>query len=340
MTVSVANRLYRLESASELERLVLSLIDGGPQWLDWAARDPTHHYHFRDATNLVAGVQSGLHGTPMVLLPGLGLSVSPVKLMTLGVADLRKLARAESGAIPPPVEILNGHDLACAADFAQIPAFLMALDVAGASVFQAQSLTDLLVLSKLLRDVDAMAPLTIEAAHFAVANANGIAEFGDYVRFHLDFARALKLDAATPRDRTAAIEAAVHALLPAVFGTLDGPEVDGLVAPWEVDAAIREWLQMGRQIGFARASLAIQQIVADGSYAGQSGNELAKLVQVFCGRVQLLLNAAKIGAGRMGQDGATCTFAVAADGYAADIELSPAGRITISRFGRQAAQRG
>lgn len=336
MTVSVANRLYQRQSASEIARLVLAFIDGGVAWLEWATQDPTHHYHFRDEAEMVAGVQSGLHGTPILLLPRLGLSVGPVKLLAIGAADLRRLARAESGAIPPPVDLLNSHDLACGAEFEQIPLLLTALGVAGAPVFQTRSLTDSVQLLKLLRGVDAMAPLTGEATRFALANANAIPEFGDYLRFYIDCVRALDLGAAKPDTRAAAIEAAVATLLPAVFGALDGPEVDGLVPPREVEAVIREWLMKGRQVGFARASLAVQQIVANGGYAGQSGGELAKLVQLFVARAQRLLSAAKVGPGRLAQDGATCTVAFAANGDTADVEISSAGRITISRFGGRA----
>ncbi|UYY59379.1 hypothetical protein [Sphingomonas sp. S2-65] len=338
MTVSVASRLYRPAGLSEVGRLVLGFIDGGAQWLDWAMTDPQARYHFNDESALVAGVQSGLHGTPYLILHRLQLMVSPVKLMTMSVADLRTLARAEAGtdAAPSPANvavILQAHGLASQADLRRSGMLTDSLRVADAAALQGQGLDAQLALLELEREVGLpTGGLAVEAASFAAARAQNPFEFADYFRACRS-AWSVLPTMPTAEERAAAIAAAIDTLMPRTFAAIDCPSVEGLVAPWEVSAAISEWLLMGRQIGFARSSLAIQQIITNGGYTGQTGREADALVRNYLARAQVLLNTAEVGQGRLGQDGATCLFHVEARGDQADIELGPSGIITLRRFG-------
>lgn len=338
MTVSVASRLYRPAGLSDVGRLVLGFIDGGAEWLDWAMADVQARYQFKDESALVAGIQAGLHGTPFLLMPRLGLMVSPVKLMTMSVADLRTLARAEGNVAPAPAysdvtAILQAHSLVRQGELAQGTALTGALRVSDAPVLQAPGLDAQLALLALEREVGMPnAGMPAEAASFAAARAQNVYEFVDYYRACLAYWAVLP-KTATATDRAAAMGSAVDTLMPLTFAALDCPSVEGLVAPWEVNAAISEWLLMGRQIGFARSSLAIQQIVSNGGYNGQTGRDAVALVRAYLARAQLLLNAAEVGQGTLGQDGATCLFHVESGGDQADIELGPTGIITLRRFG-------
>ncbi|MEI9926888.1 MAG: hypothetical protein WDN44_03250 [Sphingomonas sp.] len=290
MTVSVANQLYRPSGLSEQGRLVLSLIDGGIQWLDWAMQDQQARYQFSDEGALVAGVQAGLHASRLLLLPRTGLAVSPVKLMTLSTADLRTLAQAETGdpaRAADAAPVLAAQGLVTHDNLAAVPVFLQNLQVADAPLFQAMGLDDRFPVLALRNDPDYTAPigspLPREAAAFAVAQARTPQEFVDYYRVYLRRA-ALGTPADTPEQRAARAQQALDTLLPLSFGALDAPGVDGLVPPWEVVAAIREWLLTGRQIGFSRASLVVQQVVANAGYADQAGDDAAALVRDYLAR--------------------------------------------------------
>lgn len=339
MTVSVASRLYRPAGLSEVGRLVLGFIDGGPQWLDLAMTDQQARYHFKDESALVAAVQIGVHGTPFLLMHRLALMVSPIKLMTMSVADLRTLARVEAGLDPAPAPaelaaILRAHGLATQADLARAAALPAALGVADAPVFQAMGLDAQLMLLALQNDAGIpTGGLNGEAASFAAARAQSPAEFTDYYRACLAYWAAVLPAPNTAEQRASAATSAIDTLMPLTFNALDCPSVEGLVAPWEVNAAISEWLLMNRQIGFASSSLAVQQIIANGGYTGQTGSDAAVLVRNYLGRAQLLLNATEVGQGLLGQDGATCLFHIASGGEQADIELGSTGIITLRRFG-------
>ena len=175
MTVSIANRIVSSPAGiSELGRLALGFVDGGTQWLDWAIHDAGARYHFADESAFLAGVQTGLHGSPFALLPTLGLMVSPVKLMTISAADLRTLATAEAGgkgaSVPAQVKrILRAHGLVTQADLAGVQPFLDGLKVAAAPVFHGTGFGDRLALLELISaDRKAPAALQAEAAAFAV----------------------------------------------------------------------------------------------------------------------------------------------------------------------------
>jgi hypothetical protein len=336
MTISVAGRQILPGTLSEQGRLVIALIDGGRQWLDWATASPTHRYEFGDTAELVAAVQAGLHGTPISFLSDVGLQISPLKLMTMEVEDLRTLAKGQGGFAPALAAVLERHHLVSQADFALIRAFLNALGVDGEPILQARSLTDLSLLLILQREVDVTDPLTAEAVRFALSNAGSVAEFVDYLRFYLDYAKTSGHSAATPVARAAAALAAVQRLLPLAFPALDSLEVQGFPPPQQVHAAIRDWLSPSRQLGFARASRVIQQFVADGSYTGQREQEAVQLFQAFLRRTQSVLGTAEAGVARVAQDGLTYSFTLTANEDSVEVEVAAAGRVTIAGFGRLA----
>jgi len=336
MTISVAKRLYRPAGLSEVGNLVVTLIDGGQQWLDWAMRDAKARYHFSDESALVDGIQTGLHGAALVLLPVTGLLVGPVKLMTLAAADLRVLLKAESGATVDPDQIqaiYKAHDLLPQSSFASARSMLANLGVADAPLFQSPCFDGWRALAGLSDEWKGeFGAAAREAAAFGVDKARTPSEFCDYYRTYLDCARVLALSGSSSQARGAAADAALEQLLPLSFALLDCPKVDGLVAPLEVSAAISEWLFMGRQIGFARASLVVQQVVAHGGYRGQTGMELMTLVRDYVTQAQFLLNANELGRGLLGQDGASCRFSITQGTERAVIELTRLGLITLRSF--------
>ncbi|RQP21900.1 hypothetical protein [Piscinibacter terrae] len=341
MTVSVAGRpIQDANAMSPLGRLALAFIDGGPEWLSWAIADLTARYEFPDETTLVGQVQSGLHASRFALLPRLELMVSPIKLMTLGLADLRMLAKAEGGddsavAAAQVTRVLSDHQLATRGDLAAGQALLSELGLAASPLFQAMDFEDHLALWQLAR----MAPppeetapaLRQEAADFAAAQARTPLEFCDYCNVYLDLGTPLA--DASPAQRSQAATGALQTLLPLMFGVLDCPQIDGLPSPSEVDQAVSNWLARGRQIGFARLSQAVQQIVRHTSFQGQSGDAAQKAVRLYLQSAQAFLAANRPVQGRLGQDGATCLFALEAGSLRAELHVGPGGVISLRDFG-------
>jgi hypothetical protein len=339
MTVVIANQaITRASQLTEPTRLALSFVDGGIEWLDWACHTATTRYHYEDETRFLDGVQQGLHASPFALLPRLGLLLSPVKLLTLGLADVRVLALAESGDDSPAVAtrlraILAAHRIVTQDDLRAGTAFLEQLGVRTAPLFQAIGMADGMVLAQ-LPALDAPAEWLREAAGFAVRHARTIPEYGDLFRLHLDRAAQLG-DGATARERDEAADTALATLLPLLYGALDCPQVSGLVSPAAVRAVVGEWIASGRGLGFARLTLGAQQIVRHGGYHGETNPEARVVVDTYLRAATGFLGEHPVGHGVMGQDGATCAFPIESEKQHAVLRLGRDGVISLVAFGRK-----
>ncbi|AEA62621.1 conserved hypothetical protein [Burkholderia gladioli] len=357
MTVSVGGKPIPLSDAlSEAGRLALAFVDGGLEWLAWAVVAPGMRYDFADETQLVSTVQQGLHASPFTLLPQLGLMVSPVKLLTMSPADLRTLGAAETGDGSAVVaaqvrQILASHQLVTRDEVVAGVSLLGELGVVTAPLFQAVNFDESLALSALIHlpyptqgaasgatqaggmpTVPQAPALLQEAAAFAVAQARTVHEYCDYYRLYLDRAEQLG-DGATPQQRESAATAAMQALLPTLFGALDCPQVNQPAGPADVAGAVRAWLARGRMIGFARLSHGVLQIVRHTRYKDETGDVARRIVDAYLHSAQAFLAAHRVERGRMGQDGATCSFPIDDTQLRAELQLSSQGVISLTDFG-------
>ncbi|KQQ82206.1 hypothetical protein ASF73_20315 [Xanthomonas sp. Leaf131] len=341
MSVSIAGRLISMPTMlSTLGRQCLAFIDGGTQWLAWAIQSPGVRYDFPDESSLLDEVQQGLHGSRLTLLPQLELKVSPVKLMTLSPNDLSVLAQAEAGETGSTVtaqlqRIFCDNALYTATDLAVGRSLLTQLKVDGAAVFQSLDFEESLALRQLAADVQPanLTPaLQQEAAVFAVEQARTPLEFCDYYRFYL----ACTATIAAVDERAHAAASALQTLLPLLFTTLECPQVQGPPSPNEIGHAVADWLARGRQIGFARLSLAAQQIVQHTRYQGNGGGDAANdAIRLYLQSAQAFLAANRPSRGVLGQDGNSCVFAMQNDSLAVLLQVN-GGVISLRDFGAAA----
>jgi hypothetical protein len=344
MTLTVAKRLIQdATSLSPLGRMTLGFIDGGTEWLAWAVAHTASRYDVADETVLMAEVQHGLHASRFTLLPRLQLMVSPVKLMTLGFANLRTLARAESGNTSSVVEaqvrrILADHGLLTQADLAAGTSFLVELGVAGAPVFQAMGFHERMAIYGLLHlgeGPDAYTPaLRREAASFSVQQARTPQEFCDYYQLYLQpLANGTAAADATQRDAQAT--RTMQALLPLLFGALDCPQVGELASPDQVSRTVGQWLASGKQIGFARLSQGVQQVVRHSAYKNETGEAARRVLELYLQAARSFVASTRPQRPRMGQDGASSTFTLDAGNQQALLHVDAAGVVSLSGFARK-----
>ena len=341
MTVTVASRLVQNPAAlSELGRLALAFIDGGPEWLAWAIATPTAQYSFADESTLLAQVQQGLHSSRFAFLPTLQAMISPVKLLTLGMADLRTLGQAEAGDTSAPIEaqikrIFTNHHLLTSSDFAQGTAFLQTLGVNQAALFQFMTFEDQVALYQVAAQPNGQTAIPeTEAAQFAVSQARTVLEFVDYYQFYLRYCSRLPT-ATTAAQRGTQASSALMVLLPLLFGALDAPQVPGLVSPAEVANAVTVWVRNGRQIGFSRLSEGTAQIAQNTVFLSETGDAARALVQSYIAGAQALIVAQPVKQGMLGQDGASCLFPIRSGDQQATLLLGPTGLITLRSYGLQ-----
>jgi hypothetical protein len=231
--------------------------------------------------------------------------------------------------------VLSDHQLATGSDLAAGRALLSDLGLAASPLFQALDFEDHLALWQLARTSlpsEETAPtLHQEAADFAAAQARTPLEFCDYCSVYFDMSTPLADASAAQRSQAAT--GALQTLLPLLFGALDCPQIDGLPSPSEVDLAVSNWLARGKQIGFARLSQAVQQIVRHTSFQGDGGDAAQKAVRLYLQSAQAFLAANRPAQGRLGQDGATCLFTLEAGSLRGELHVGPGGVISLRDFG-------
>lgn len=296
---------------------VLPFIDGGQYWLQWAIDSHEHRYMFADEGMMLDGVQQGLHGSRMTWLPNAGLQVSPIKLLSLHNDELDALRQLEMGPSSSLLSnevqsILVRHNLLGNKELGAYRPFLVAVGVGDAPLLQQLDFRESLALYQLAHEQGGHGQPTEvqgEAARFALLHARRPIEFADYFRFYLRAhppggSSELRIERATH---------ALQTLLPMLFGYLDGPQLPALPSPDQVRAAVAETLAAKRQIGYARISLAAQQVALflnEGSGMPMDGERLREAARRQLRSAQLFLDNHPVSHGQLGQDGASLLFAI------------------------------
>lgn len=335
MTVSVAGQvLPRRPILSPRGEQVLGLIGSGRDWLDWASSDSRAYYHFRDEPALLAGIQSGLHVSRLLLLGSIDLLLGIEKLMSLDDADLRILAAAANGQGGVTVssqvpEVLARNRLLTLAELAQATTLLGELGVGGDALFQCMSLHDQLAIMALIPASEGKADtLRQQAAAFALGFSGTPPEFADHYCAYLELAAAA--DPPWPSD--AECDAAIRELRNALFPTLDCPRVEPGASAQDVSAAIEEWQMMSRGLGFARLSLGLRETVAHGGWRPQDAGQSKAIVSRYFAAAQAAVARGNLELVGIGQDGSSSTFRRLSDSGEARIQLGADGIITLSSF--------
>lgn len=341
MTIMIDARIVNQRGTlSEHCRLAASFIDGGTAWIDWAVHSHDKHYTFRDEAALLVALQQGLHGSRLVMLRRLGLFIASDRLAVLNAADLRLLARAETGSLPSASDIgarqlIANQALVTSADMKTLDTWLSAFGIADAVVFQSQDFSDRLALYELSQEplpASATPELAQEAAHFAIEQGNTTLEFCDYYRFYIDVADTQ----AAPAKRAEVAYYMLSALLPLLFDHLDAPQIEGEHSPASIDALLRDTLASGRRIGFTRLSLAVQQ-VARYARGTDVGRDMRQTVEFFMAYAQKFLAHHRVSQGVVGQDG-SMSFPIQDETATAILRLSN-DTVSLDSFGERPARR-
>lgn len=318
MSVFIAGRsIPQANQISQSCRLVLQFIDGGKDWLKWAIESHEHRYAFSDEGTMLDGVQQGLHGSRMTWLPRLGLQVGPIKLLSLGSSDLTALSHVEFEdetrlSHSEAQGVLARHRMLTNTELGASRAFLASIGAADAPLLQQLDFRESVALHQLAGEVgmsttgrDDLA----DAASFALLHARRPIEFADYFRFY----QRVSAGGGSREHRLTGATRALQRVLPILFGFLDGPQLPQLPSPEQVREAIAASLAANRQIGYARISLAAQQIAAcfdndpdlllDDSRLREAARWQLRDAQEF-------LNEHPVSRGQLGQDGASVQFAI------------------------------
>lgn len=319
MTLFVADRsISHPRLLSERCRRVVHLIDEADAWLQWAIGNQDHRYYFADEPRLLDGLQKGLHGSDLAWLPRVGLQVSPSKLLSLGANDLDALYRLEQGedgsALAGQVaSVLSRHALLTNAMLKSSQSFLSAIGAGDAPLLQQLDLRGSVALWHLAAEYGAAADGSgphAEAAGFALQHARHPLEFCDYYRFYLH----VEHPDGSAGQRLANATRSLNALRPLWFDTLDAPQVQHLPSLQEARQIIDMTLAACQQIGFARISLAVQQVAPILRGLALEEPTIHAASRQLLRDVHAVLRTYPLQHGQLGQDGTSMRFPIEAPG--------------------------
>jgi hypothetical protein len=349
MTIVIAgNILQKSDGLSEPARQALSFIDGGQQWLAWAMASPTIFHETADETTFLTDVQHGLHASPMTFLPRLGLSVSPVKLLSLGSDNMRTLMQAEDGDTSTAVllkvqQILNDHGLLGGDKLRRSCDFLEEIGVASSPLFQMMDFNDRVAVHSLATSESNQAignskQSRQEAAAFAVQQARTVIEFCDYYQVYLAYLKKTNVFGGSASERNQLCSQAMQTVLPLAFSALECPRLpDRLPSPDEVERRLRDWLVRGRRLGFSRLSQAVLQIVTQTNFSTETGNDARRLFELYFNGAQSFLTTVRFHECLLGQDGENVTFSLQSATQRAVLNVSANRTLSLHSFGNLSA---
>ncbi|WP_164137626.1 hypothetical protein [Stenotrophomonas maltophilia] len=318
MSVFIAGRsIPQANLLSQSCRQVLQFIDGGEHWLKWATGSHEHLYDFSDEGTMLDGVQQGLHGSRMTWLPRLGLQIGPIKLLSLGNNDLSALRHMEFDdetrlSHSEAQGVLARHRLLTNTELGASRPFLASIGAADAPLLQQLDFRESVALHQLAGEVgmsitgrDDLA----DAASFALLHARRPIEFADYFRFY----QRVSAGGGNREHRLTRATRALQQVLPILFDFLDGPQLPQLPSPQQVREALAASLAANRRIGYARISLAAQQMAAcfdNDPDLLQDDSRLREAARWQLRDAQEFLNEHPVSRGQLGQDGASVQFAI------------------------------
>ena len=326
-------------------QLVLSLIPGGQEWLDWAIVEPRETFRFPNNAALVEGIQIGLHGSPLMLISSLGLLVSPKKLLALPedvLAAVQKWQEDGEGSESQKkafIRVLNGYEIYPQEDLQVVLKFLDEYQLLSKPVFQTISLMDQILMMQFIdADRGLQMDLLAEAAKFGVSKANNPREFIDYTELLLTVAADLGLSGSKKPTkaqkaklwRTA--EGVLAEMIPHLPGFLRGLSFVEAPSPGELEMELVQWIGSGQILGFQTLSSAANQVYQHADFSDENGKDVRKAIDEYMAEASTFLTSNRPDPGKMMQNGSTWFYKVEGEGGEAVLWLSVSGCLTLKSF--------
>lgn len=341
--ITIAGQTLRhVEELTSKTQTLLALIDGAERWLAWAIPASTY-FRFADEATLADGVQRGLHGDALILLPRLCLLVHPRKLWTLKEEQLNQLLAYEGDDEDNQVlatslqSVLNDAGIFTQQNLASGRQFLEQIGKAQSPLFQSLSLADQIALMELVKAPPTSLALDrtaqAGAATFASESAQTPREFADYYAFFFEVAQRsapgdASLDALTTarnlRDR----------LADSVQALLSCPVVARAPSTVDMYALVNQWVDQQQLIGFSTVASALRQLAISGPLPGTGEDDRAYNVRLraFTESVQQFLKYTEPSARTLSQDGLTHAYTLDAKSASARLDRSRDGWVTLGGY--------
>ena len=332
-----------LSELSEKSQTILQMIESGSKWFEWTAKQEDQGYTFSSESEFLEGVQSGLHGSSLMLISKPDLLVNPVRLLGLSIEELTLLKAKQESEKSNKVEslqvhkILSGNGLRIKSELAIGFDFLKQIGVSDATILQAMSLGDLVDLFDMVDESSSSSSLNSsiqkEGAKFALAIAQNPGEFIDLYKFYITVGDKLGTTATKPAKRKVLAEQYVQDIVECLFDAGLSPIVEPGISPIELRAAIQNWIDGGRYVGFRSVSRGALQVMKNSRLCepGQTLNT-RNVVEEYLTRSQNFLKSYEASPMKLTQDGLVGVYQLNEKEASATLEVTQQGYLTLARY--------
>lgn len=322
--------------------IILKLIQGGDDWMSWAATSTSSFYQFADEAELLQGIQTGLHNANLLLLPTSATLLNLVKLFELSEEELKALLAVETAAEANSVagmntkKALTSHSLWSQSELVIGDEFLRQVGVDQRPVFQAMTLADRIALFELVNgaatEIGLNQMIQREAASFSVNSARSPLEFADYYQFYISTIQDSDPQAADAGKRARLAESSAESLQPLLYDLLRCPWIRGNPSPNEVSSILQSWIASGSRLGFARLSSALYQLNQNAALRGATGEAAQKIISDYIDQLQKAIVLQQPSSVNLSQDGRERYYQYSLRSVVAELCLSAEGYLTLSNL--------
>jgi len=346
--ITLAGQTVRaIDSLSQSAVTVLGFIKNGNEWFDWALKQGDQHYSFVNESQLIEGIQYGLHGNNLLFIPKPGLIVNPSRLLELSADDIKLLSNEITPQGDNTVADLNtskmlaNNQLRVKSDLDVGTEFLEQVKVAQSTIFQAMSLNDLIMLFDMVNEASSSVSLNTasqkEAAAYAVANAQSADEFIDLYEFYITLLGRLNNSPGNATKRSLLADQYLSEIGETLYGVTDAPIIGQGLQATELRSRIQNWVDSGKRVGFRSLTHGACQVMKE-TTIGKPGVSLNvnDAVADYLDAAQSFIKSNVATTVGLSQDGLMTDYKISNTSGSAALNINYMGILTLAEY--QAAQ--
>jgi hypothetical protein len=311
---------------------ILSMINGGPDWIRWAIANSIMPACRANTENeLLLLIQQGLHSDNIIRFNTFRLCLE--KILSMPDGDVEQLALVRNTGFDTESHLhplLTRNKLMDYSDVQAATGFIQNHQRDNNKLFEWPTFSNMLILAAFVKQLPAIDEQVMQQAFiFAENNATTVSEFIDLFNFFIYAVDHVFPAGLSPLIQTNEVTQLYNQLLPINYNLLFTPTID----PGNSEIVIRENLQQiissSRRIGYATCAAAAGNLVQNIKLSGQDDASVKIQVESY---LTTILNQVRLTAapeGLFSQDGQLITYEYEANGVLVVIGVTSDGNISI-----------
>jgi len=340
--INIKGRPIRSQAdLSPAAQSLFALVSGASDWLASIARTSIQ-YQFGNDFELIAGLNAGVHGDPLLLLRKLQFSVHPEALASFSKDDIDSMVLVELGTGDNSVarmrvrRLLAAQQLLTESELQVADEFPAQIGLSAEPLFRSNSLAARIALFNLVNDgvtEHALDPkLQAEAADFAIQRSLNVFEFIDYYRFFMALLTDPSPDPTLAAKRARVAESTADSLADVSFDLLWAPTLENSPTASAMPGVIAQWSERGFRLGFSRLSAALAYLAQNVKTDGATGTAARQIVREAMTQLQSLWVGNVPRSVRVAQTGLERIYAYEFPSATAHLSLATDGTLTIADY--------